>query len=173
MNIQSCVQACLRLTAISAISFNALLSVAAMPNSAQVEELIILYDQESLDLPLTAEQIVSAVNLRIKDPQSLQIVQKFGGPASARPLIRERMDPAQRSDLKSDDPQERLQRYVVLAYGDPLTAEFMLKSLKEDPSVISVEENAFLEFFALPNDPLSSPGVGEGYQWGYTALNWS
>lgn len=170
MNTTRYIRTCLGL-AISSIALSPFLVLGEMTGPSQVSQLIVLYDYSSPDLRITAEEIVSAVNRPLKDPRSLEIVQRFGGPASARLLIVDRMDAGQRQMLKGDDPQEQLQRYVLLSFDDVAAAQSTLKNLKQDPSVLSVEENAFLEYFAIPNDPLSSPGVGEGYQWGYTALN--
>jgi len=159
------------------VVISALLAVVVMffsgtaRSASPAAELIMLFNQDAMDLPLTAEQIVAAVNERPPRLRDLVIDLRLGGPSAARFLIPNRAPAALRAQL-STTPFERLQRYVILTYPTPALAELALLRLRIDPDVISISRNARVSFSAAPSDPYYAVASNVmDYQWGLHTLN--
>ncbi len=88
-------------------------------------------------------------------------------------MIADRLSEDARTRRTASDPQERLQRYVVLEYPTHQAALAAFRRLDGDEGALSVEWNDRFEFAATPSDslffaPNSSP-TPKKYQWGMSA----
>jgi serine protease len=161
-----------------AMTFTA--AFAAPVSTAEVTELVVLYDQNAPTHTTRAEDIVASLNNAATQTQSAtnraDVRLRFGEAQAARLAITERLDSTRRAKLADDAPEERLQRYVVLTYPTRQALLAALAVLKKDPHVISVNENLRVMPSVVPNDPLYAiPSVPTdfNYQWGMKYLGTS
>jgi len=93
---------------------------------------------------------------------------RFSHPLRVSLLLTHRLPEDYRATLPDDDPEELLHRYVVLEYPDTASTMAAKAILKNDLSVLFVQESTFSEFSVAPSDPLlSSSHNGAKLPMGY------
>src|ERR1700749_1391405 len=107
-----------RSIAVLIASFVPLLAIGQARSSPGATELIVLFDQDVPGTVLRAEDVVDAVESKIVSSHGESIKQRVGAAKSARPMTTDRLSGERRSALRRGDPQERLQRFVVLSYAN-------------------------------------------------------
>lgn len=125
-----------------------------------------MYNAEAQSAPATAEQIVDATDHPNTTPTNAALYSRLGSPKAGRLLIPERIPPLRRVTLNKTDPEEMLQRYVVLTYPNSVVATVMKEKLSRDSNVIWVGENSYGEYSVTPSDPLFP-----WYSWYFTVYN--
>jgi hypothetical protein len=114
--------------------------------------------------------------------QAPKALESLGRPISATYLIRDMRFPDDyRSQLQATNPEERLQRYVVLRYPTIAQAKDALSRLKQTPGILHAELNRAIEFSNFyPNDPYFYPLISVNpdiekpashFQWGLFFMN--
>ncbi len=120
---------------------------------------------------LAAEQaMLETINAREQATEAL-----FSQPDEAHFLIRpeNRLDPQAREALGTDNPRERLERYLVLRYSSVKAAKAAETYLKERPGVLFAGVDQRFSYLWAPNDPyfpINAVSAGR-YQWGMHAMN--
>ncbi len=140
----------------------------------QSRELIVLPRQTAAAYgqPYTAEGIVDAVRSDRTDEVSAGIWARLQNPRAARFVVSERLPQTARARLAEEDPEERLQRYVVVEYNTSSEAAVANAFLQKDGAFLSVGENFKLQFSAVPNDTYWTLQFSElEFQWGPRAMN--
>lgn len=128
--------------------------------------LALLPNYKSPGLP-HAEVLVSTLALPTTNPAAQALAARLGSPAKAKLLIPRRLADEVRATLEDTDPEELLQRYVVLEYPTSQAAMAAKSRLERDPSVLYVNESRFMNFAVAPSDPLYAVVSGvTNYQWG-------
>lgn len=136
----------------------------------ELNELILLPRHPGQPANWRAESIVEAAQARVPNPNQVLALQRAGHPTAARFVVADRMHDDIRASRTDQDPEERLQRYVVLKYPTHQAAEAAYRKLVGDTGSLSVEWNAEFEFSASPSDPMYFPDIynenEKNYQWG-------
>ncbi|MBS0567351.1 MAG: S8 family serine peptidase [Proteobacteria bacterium] len=143
-------------------------------------ELIVLPDSanpawlSSLNIGLSGSVRAEDVLVEGVEKADMRLLSAFFNPVDARYLIDDdRLDNVSRAELKADDPTERLQRYVILRYGDIASAKKAKLELQKR-FASSVGMNRTLRFAWSPNDSYFAKYNATHpaqYQWGLHAMN--
>lgn len=142
-------------------------------DSKPESQVIVLYRDDTPDLPLSPEDIVATVNDANPTAREQLILSRFQMATRARFLIGDRLPVDVRATYPKDHPRARLQRYVVLTYANPGIAQSVVALLKKDHNFISVTQNATWHLHSVnTNDPLAAPNQDANTsQWGLDSLN--
>lgn len=151
------------LAAVSAV----ITTAAAIQSSPPILKVAALLNYSSGKPEMTAEEIVAQLSSTSPDASAIQLAARLQHPKSAALLITKRLPPEYRATLPNDDPDEILQRYVVLEYNDTQTTLAAKAALQRDSLFSYVVESTFAQFSTTPADPLY-PAVGQvqNFQWG-------
>lgn len=137
------------------------------PSLPPSREIILRYDFGIGRGFASAEIIVAAVQNSSTNPEARDLIGRLGRPTSARFLISDRLELANRIQLGESNPLERLQRFVVLSYRSDTDALAAIARLRTSPRTVSVEPNRLLQYSATPGDPYFEINADyRNYQWG-------
>jgi serine protease len=128
-------------------------------------KLAVLLNYQSSTLP-RAEEVVAKIQ-DASDPGRQVVIERLGGPSAASLMIQRRLPPELRERLGDNDPEEKLQRYMVLEYPTTQATMAAKARLERDSAVLFVKESQYARFSAAPSDPLYAvvPGPLTNYQW--------
>lgn len=142
----------------------------SLPEPDPLTQVIALVDQDHPDFLHTAEELVAAIGGK-RDQEGARIASAFSYPASATLLIPQRIPDERRARMEIEDPEERLQRFIVLTYASVDEARHAVTTLERTAPVVGVELNVPLRLSASVTDPRFSYGSGMDpwdYQWGHS-----
>lgn len=131
-------------------------------------ELIVAWEPSDALLPLTADDVAAAVERPSDSERNYLVFNRLQRPALARLLVEKRLPTDALRSLDADDPEVRMQYFVVLTYSDTTRRETAFEILKADRALRAVDRNLRLSYAVSPTDPLyNTPGPDlRRYQWG-------
>lgn len=139
----------------------------------EITELILLYNKNAAADPATPDELIAAAKNPAADARNQRLYNRLGNPKDARYLIHQRVEfPPQPPGPREEPPEVKLQQYLVLSFPSAAQATLTKGRLAQDPNILWVGENGFVEFSVTPSDPYVTPAASPlGYQWGLYALN--
>jgi subtilisin family serine protease len=128
-------------------------------------EVIVLIDSVAVG-PVSYSADTAVAQLATASPNAA-LVSVLGSPSQARLAIQDRLPASLRSKLSANDPEEMLQRYVVLTFSTTSAAKNALLGLKHTTGIRYAGPNSMLRWSVTPNDPYYQVTFDpKTFQWG-------
>ncbi len=139
-------------------------NVHAMSDIASRQVIVLVDGLRVADRQVEAEDVIAMLTSTRPDAT---VAETFGWPVAARFSLRDRLPREYRDSLDPRDPEERLQRYILLTYATAKQADTALQGIQRIAGYIWAEKNAIGRWSVSPNDTYYSYQFSpKDFQWG-------